>query len=63
MTKTNLKHSREGAFTGKSGCHSPCIVLPFEGPRPHGPSIVDRKVPITDETLERNNQYMVKAGV
>ncbi len=63
MTKTHLKHSQEGAFTGKSGQHPPCTVLPFEGPRQHGPSIVDRKVSITDETLEGNNQYMVKAGV
>ena len=63
MTKIKLIHSREGAFTGKSGQHPPCTVLPFEGPRQHGPSIIDRKVPITDETLERNNQYIVKAGV
>ncbi len=45
MTKTHLKHSQEGAFTGKSGQHPPCTVLPFEGSQERAPRTVNRKVP------------------
>jgi type 1 fimbriae regulatory protein FimE len=45
VPKTHRKLSQKGAFTGKSGQHPPCNVLPFEGLRERTPNTVNRKVP------------------
>ncbi len=65
MTKIKLIHSREGAFTGKSGQHPPCTALPFEGSQERTPSTVNRKVPPTrrPNRERRSREYLTEKEV
>lgn len=63
--KTHPKHSRKGAFMGKSGEHLPCNVLPFEGSRERVPTTVNRKVPPTrrPNRAQRSREYLTEKEV